>query len=157
MKMNKQTRVFAKQVQVDLLALSDADLFQAVHWWVNGEPAGPGRAVSEETRSMLGYTLRVGEPHALSLNPLSAREVEAGRQWLAPAPEQLRTRLMEMDVKCFVQHVLPLAFQALHMTHPEWGEGATFNAHLANHLRWIGKMQSGRTSGSEMPHRRLSL
>jgi hypothetical protein len=157
MKVNRQSRIFAKQVQVDLLALSDADLFQAVHPWVNEEPARPCRAVPEETRSALGYTLRVGEPQAPSLNSLSVSEVEAGRQWLAPAPEQLRALLMEMDVKRFIQYVLPLAFQALHMTHPEWGEGPTFNAHLANHLRWIGKMRSDRTSGPGTPHRRLSL
>ena len=36
MKMSKQTRTFAKQVQVDLLALADADLFQIVHIWMNG-------------------------------------------------------------------------------------------------------------------------
>jgi len=44
-----------------------------------------------------------------------------------------------MDVKLFLQHVLLLAFQSLHPMYPEWGEEVTFNAHLANHLRWVGK------------------
>ena len=37
MRMNKQTRAFAKQVQVDLLALCDTDLFQTLH--LRGMPA----------------------------------------------------------------------------------------------------------------------
>jgi len=138
MRMNKQARTFAKQVQVDLLTLSDTDLFQVVHLWVDGEPSDPFRDVSKETRSALGYTLRMGESHTRSPSILSERELEAGIQWLAPAPQRLRELLMEMDLEFFIEHVLPLAFQSLHMMHPEWGEGATFNAHLANHLRWIG-------------------
>ncbi len=135
MKMNKQARNFARQVQVDLLALTNADLFHLVHLWVNGAPSG---SVSEETRSALGYTLRVREPQALSPSILSGSTVVAEVQWHAPAPQRLRELLAEMDLTLFVQHVLPLAFQSLHAAHPEWGEGATFNAHLANHLRWIG-------------------
>ncbi|MDQ6643088.1 MAG: hypothetical protein M3Y76_01385, partial [Chloroflexota bacterium] len=53
MKMNRQTRTFARQVQVDLLGLSDADLFQTVHFWVN---RGLSNDVSEETLFALGYT-----------------------------------------------------------------------------------------------------
>jgi hypothetical protein len=135
MKMSKQTRTFARQVQVDLLALADADLFQTVHVWVNGGPAG---SVSEKTHVALGYMPGVSEPHTCSLSTLSGSEGEGEMQWLAPAPQQLRERLMDMNVQLFVQHVLPLAFQSLHMEHPEWDEGATFNAHLANHLRWRG-------------------
>ena len=132
MKMSKQTRTFAKQVQVDLLALADADLFQTVHVWVNG---GPPSGVLEKTRVALGYTPDVSEQHTCSLSTPSGREGEGGILWLAPAPQQLRERLMDMSVQVFVQHVLPFAFQSLHMEHPEWDEGATFNAHLANHLR----------------------
>ena len=58
MRMNKQTRAFAKQVHVDLLTLSDIDLFQTVHFWVNGEPSEPFYDVSKEAQSVLGYTLR---------------------------------------------------------------------------------------------------
>ncbi len=54
MKMNRQAQTFAKQVQVDLLALSDADLFKTVHLWVQ---AGLSYEAAEETRSALGYTL----------------------------------------------------------------------------------------------------
>ena len=66
---------------------------------------------------------------------LSTRESVETIQWLAPAPGQLRDLLRDMSMPLFVQHVLPLAFESLHVLHPEWGEGATFNAHLANHLR----------------------
>jgi hypothetical protein len=141
MRMNKQTRAFAKQVHVDLLTLSDIDLFQTVHLWVNGQSSGPVYNVSKEAQSALGYTLRVGEPYVLSFDILSGNELEAGIQWLAPAPLQLRELLMEMKLEVFIEHVLPLAFQSLHVMHPEWGEGATFNAHLANHLRSIGMRQ----------------
>ena len=157
MKMNKQTRIYAKQVQIDLLALLDDDLFQVVHLWVKGEPPGPYQDVAEETLSALGYTLTVGEPGALSPGTLSGSEGEARMQWLAPAPQQLRERLTQMDVKLFVQHVLPLAFQSLHVTHPEWAEGATFNAHLANHLRSIGMKRRGMTKGSGTLQRSLPL
>jgi len=149
--MNKQTRAFAKQVQEDLLTLSDTDLFQTVHLWVNEEPSGPLCDLSKESRSVLGYTLRMDESHMLSSSILSGSELEAGVQWLAPAPQRLRGLLMEMKLELFIEHVLPLAFQSLHMMHPEWGEGATFNAHLANHLRWIGMKRKGMTRGLETP------
>jgi hypothetical protein len=134
MKMNSQTRTFARQVQVDLLGLTDADLFQTVHFWVNTVPGG---SITEETRSALGYTHNGDDLHTRSLNTFSEIAIDEEIQWLAPAPQQLRERLTDMNLQLFVQLVLPLAFQSLHMEHPEWGEGATFNAHLANHLRSI--------------------
>ena len=133
--MNKQAQTFARQVQVDLLGLSDVVLFQIVHLWVSGGPSG---SVSEETRSALGYTPRESEPYTRTLSKLPESEGAGGTYWLAPAPQEMRRLLMDMDVPFFVQYVLPLAFQALHEAHPEWGDGATFNAHLANHFRWIG-------------------
>lgn len=135
MKMNKRTWTFARQVQVDLLALPDTDLIQVIHQWVNGDRSDPDYSVSEGTLSALGYTLEVDGPYALSLNSQSEYERSARGERFAPAPERLRELLTEMDVKLFVEHVLPLAFQTLHAAHPEWDEGATFNAHLANHLR----------------------
>ena len=57
------------------------------------------------------------------------------------------TALAEMDVKRLLQHILPLAFQSLHPMYPEWGEEVTFNAHLANHLRWIEKKGRGAMKG----------
>jgi hypothetical protein len=141
MKMHRQDQIFARQVQVDLLALANSDLFQVVHGWVNGGASEPPYETPEETRLALGYALSADEPHALSSDPLPDIAGDTGRLWLAPDPQQLRELLVEMDVKSFVQHVLPLAFEALHMSHPEWSEGATFNAHLANHLRWLGNMK----------------
>ena len=131
MKIDRQTRTFAKQVQVDLLGLTDTDLFQTIQLWT-----GEGRAsyVSQEAYGALGYT-RSGEHDNYSISMLSTYEGTAEAQWLAPAPQQLRGLLLEMSMPLFVQHVLPLAFESLHVLHPEWGEGATFNAHLANHLR----------------------
>jgi hypothetical protein len=135
MKTNRQTHIFARQVQVDLLALPDADLFQTVHRWVSGRPSG---GASEETLSALGYAHGGADPHTRSLSTPPGSEGEGGWQWFAPAPQRLRGLLTDMDVPHFTYHVLPLAFQALHLAHPEWGEGATFNAHLANYLRSIG-------------------
>jgi hypothetical protein len=40
-----------------------------------------------------------------------------------------------MDVSAFAQHIIALAYHSLHPTHPEWYDGVTFNAHLANYLR----------------------
>jgi hypothetical protein len=155
MRMNKQTRTFAKQVQVDLLTLSDHDLFQTVHLWVNEEPSEPFCEISKETRSILGYTLGTGQRHIPSSNIPLESAFEAGMGWFAPTPQQLRELLIDMNLELFIEHVLPLAFQSLHMMHPEWGEGATFNAHLANHLRTIGMRQKGMTKGPETPQSRL--
>lgn len=141
MRMNKQAQVFARQVQLDLLALSDADLSHTIHVWVNGELAGPFTAISAETRLALGYTLTSGEPSALVPDGRLESACEAEGQWLAPPLPELRELLTHMDVKFFVQYVLPLAFQSLHVLHPEWDEGATFNAHLANYLRRLGGKQ----------------
>lgn len=139
--MNKQAQVFARQVQLDLLALSDTDLFHIVHVWVNGEPSGSYADVSSVTRLALGYTLIGGEPQTFSHDIPSESEFEVEEQWLAPPLPKLRELLTDMDVKFFVQYVLPLAFQSLHVLHPEWDEGSTFNAHLANYLRQIGGKQ----------------
>ncbi len=138
MKMNRQAQTFAKQVQVDLLALSDADLLQEVQLWVHGRPSGPSPDVPEETWLALGYTPRIREAQTLLYNTSTGSELAAEVQWQAPTPQRLRELLTAMDIKHFIQHVLPLAFQTLHATHLEWGEGSTFNAHLANHLRAIG-------------------
>ena len=131
MKIDRQTRTFAKQVQVDLLGLADTDLFQTIQLWT-GE--GHASYVSQEAYIALGYT-RSGDHDNYSTSMLSAYEGIEEAQWLAPDPQQLRGLLLEMSMPLFVQHVLPLAFESLHILHPEWGEGATFNAHLANHLR----------------------
>ena len=125
MKIDRQTRTFAKQVQVDLLRLADVDLFQTIQQWT-----GEGRAayVSQEAYVALGYT------RESYLTDTFSAQTELV-QVLVPTPQQLRTLLTDMSMPLFVQHVLPLAFESLHILHPEWGEGATFNAHLANHLR----------------------
>ena len=131
MKIDRQTRTFAKQVQVDLLGLADIDLFQTIQLWT-----GKGQAsyVSPEAYTALGY-IRSGDTTSYSISMLSLHEGAEEVQWLAPAPQQLRGLLQDMSMPLFVQHVLPLAYESLHILHPEWGEGATFNAHLANHLR----------------------
>lgn len=130
MKIDRQTRTFAKQVQVDLLGLADTDLFQTIQLWT-GE--GQASYVSQEAYTALGYTRNGDDSYPIRM--LSTQEGAEEVQWLAPAPQQLRALLLDMSMPLFVQHVLPLAFEALHVLHPEWGEGATFNAHLANHLR----------------------
>jgi hypothetical protein len=40
-----------------------------------------------------------------------------------------------MDVHVVARYVITFAFKSLHPTHPEWYDGVTFNAHLANYLR----------------------
>jgi hypothetical protein len=137
--MRYQVQTFVKQVQVDLLALSDADLVHTIDQW------GPGKAprvtpnVLEVTWSALGYmpTPAASEHSSNPPGTMPVVEPEAREQWLAPSPDHLRRLLTDMDVKEFAQHVIALAFQSLHATHPEWGDGSTFNAHLANHLRWM--------------------
>ena len=131
MKIDRQTRTFAKQVQVDLLGLADTDLFQTIQLWTGEGQAG---YVSQEAYTALGYT-RSRDADSYSISMLSTDEGAEKVQWLAPAPQQLRGLLLDMPMPLFVQHVLPLAYESLHILHPDWGEGATFNAHLANHLR----------------------
>jgi len=53
--MNSQSRNFAKQVQVDLLALGDVDLFRTVQQWV-------------ETRNLSRETFKVPEETRIALN-----------------------------------------------------------------------------------------
>jgi len=130
LKLDRQTRTFAKQVQVDLLGLVDADLFQTIQLWTS---EGQASYVSLETYLALGYTHDIDD--RCSLDMLSAQERIGEARWAAPTPQHLRSLLINMSMPLFVQHVLPLAFESLHVLHPEWGEGATFNAHLANHLR----------------------
>ena len=130
MKMNGQSRSFTKQVQIDLLALCDEDLCFIIQQWVSGSNmADVTFEISEETHVALGYT----HPHSHTAIPEAEREVTA--QWLPPSPQQLRTLLTAMNADLFAQHVISPAFQALHITYPEWDEGVTFNAHLANYLR----------------------
>lgn len=137
MKMNSQSRSFAKQVQVDLLALDDADLFQLVNQWVRSNSAGIYFDVPEEVLSALGYTCVPVESQTLS--HLSYTSEMPAAQWLAPTPHQLRSLITNMDVNAFTHHVISAAFQSLHVTYPDWYEGVTFNAHLANHLRQMKK------------------
>jgi len=130
LKIDRQTRTFAKQVQVDLLGLADADLLQTICLWIS---AGQSGYISEETYTALGYTYNMDETDVPAISSLLGGV--GARQWFAPTAQQLRSLLTNMSMPLFVQHVLPLAFESLHWLHPEWGEGATFNAHLANYLR----------------------
>jgi len=64
-------------------------------------------------------------------------EIEKPASWNAPDPQQLRTLITAMDEQQFAQYVITLAFQTLHPMYPEWYDGLTFNAHLANYLRQV--------------------
>lgn len=133
--MGYSAQSFVKQVQIDLLALSDEDLLHTIDQW------GPGREGSacspdpqEEIWLALGYCRLSAEterPHRSQ----SEAEPEVGECWSAPSPTYLRRLLTEMDGKQFAHIVIPLAFHSLHALHPEWGDGSTFNAHLAYYLR----------------------
>ncbi len=136
--MRYQAQTFIKQVQIDLLALSDADLFQTIDQWGPGkESSGLSHDAPEVTWSALGYTRAPAEAEHFSCPPGTEPgvEPEVREHWLAPSPHQ------------------PIAFQSLHATYPEWGDGSTFNAHLANHLRWM-RMNRRRNdqSTSMTPH-----
>ncbi len=138
MKFNGQTRSFVKLVQGDLLALCDADLSYIIDRWIRESASSElSLDVAEETRLALGYTRTLANPKPpLSFLVLDA-ESEGSAPWQAPSPHHLRTLLTAMDVDAFVRHVINCAFKSLHTTHPEWEEGITFNAHLANYLRQL--------------------
>jgi hypothetical protein len=140
MKMNGQSRTFVKQVKLDLLALSDADLAQIIQQWVErSNLIEKSPDVAEETWFALGYSRELADTEALTqlgFN-VSGSESEKPASWNAPDPQYLRTLLTAMDEQQFAQHVITLAFQSLHSIYPEWYDGLTFNAHLANYLRQI--------------------
>ena len=136
LKMNSQSRTFVKQVQVDLLALSDTDLNRTIHQWVDSEDtSGRYPDVAADTLRALGYTPRAAE------SPLSIDELETAQEmpctWQPPSPADLRALLISMDANLFAEHVIVLAYRSLHSAYPEWYDGLTFNAHLANYLRQI--------------------
>ena len=139
--MNSRTRAFAKQVQIDLLALSDDNLFYTIHHWIEDRQFVSYSPLLEASRLALGYTC-ISNEHFSSLSTSQIEGISVmQKQWLAPTPRQLRVLLSEMNLKIFIQYVIPIAFESLHTTYPEWGEGSTFNAHLANHLRLMWKNQ----------------
>ncbi len=143
MKMNGQSRTFVKQVKLDLLALCDADLSHIIHQWVDGRnSSGIATGVPEETFFALGYTRVLSETESLP-QPGSTNENSAS--WHAPSPHHLRALITAMDEQKFVQHVITFAFQSLHPIYPEWYDGLTFNAHLANYLRQINTKRRAMT------------
>ena len=155
MKMNGQSRTFVKQVKVDLLALSDADLFQIIQQWVKGSNLiEKPLDTAEEIFLALGYTSTsvLSEIEALSqLNfNMPVTEIEKPASWIAPDPQHLRTLIAAMDEQQFAQHVITLAFQSLHPIYPEWYDGLTFNAHLANYLRQINMKRRTMTMKQSM-------
>ena len=140
MKMNGQSRTFVKQVKLDLLALSDADLFQIIQQWVEGSNlTDKPFDKAEEIWLALGYTPVFSDMEALSqLNfNMPVTEIEKPVSWNAPDPQHLRTLIAAMDEQQFAQYVITIAFQSLHPFYPEWYDGLTFNAHLANYLRQL--------------------
>src|SRR5690348_7013977 len=99
-KMNSANRTFVKQVQVDLLALGDADLLHTIQQWVDvRDPSGTSAYIPEDTRLALGYTRVIAEAEPLSplLYDVSGAESEGPAQWQAPSPHHLRTLLTAMD------------------------------------------------------------
>jgi len=140
LKMNSQSRTFVKQVQVDLLALSDTELNHIIHQWVDGKnPYGQYPDVPEDTLYALGYTRMLVESETGFYPPIDDPEAaqEMSEPWQPPSSTELRTLLTTMDVNMFAQHVITLAYKSLHAIYPEWYDGLTFNAHLANYLRQI--------------------
>lgn len=141
MKMNGQSRSFVKQVQVDLLALSDAELYDIVQRWIEeSDSSEVAHGIPEDTRLALGYTQVLPDVTLLDqfLTGVPGAERERPVEWHAPSPHELRRLISTMNVDVFAQHVITFAFKSLHPTHPEWYEGMTFNAHLANYLRQGG-------------------
>jgi hypothetical protein len=138
MKMNGQSRTFVKQVKLDLLALCDSDLSQIIQQWVErSNLTEKSLDIAEETWFALGYTRILDDTEALSQLgfDVPGSEIEKPASWNAPDPQHLRTLLTAMDEQQFAQYVITLAFQTLHPIYPEWYDGLTFNAHLANYLR----------------------
>jgi hypothetical protein len=138
MKMNGQSRTFVKQVKLDLLALCDSDLSRIIRQWVErSNLTEKSPEIAKETWLALGYTRTFADTDVLSQLDfdVSESEIEKPASWNAPEPEYLRTLLTAMDEQQFAQYVITLAFQTLHPIYPEWYDGLTFNAHLANYLR----------------------
>jgi predicted phosphoadenosine phosphosulfate sulfurtransferase len=149
MKMNGQSRTFVKQVKLDLLALSDADIFQIIQQWIQGSNLSEQPFDNAEKIWLaLGYTRKLSDFEAFSQpnTNIPGTEVEEPFSWIAPEPQHLRTLLAAMDEQQFAQYVITIAFQALHPIYPEWYDGLTFNAHLANYLRLINTKRRTVTS-----------
>ena len=138
MKMNSQSRSFVKQVLLDLLTLDDVDLSHTIQSWIDGcGSLAVSCEVPEDTYLILGYTHVLAEAKPLTLDQfdMPGAESAGSAHWLAPSARQLRTLLSAMDANMFAQHIITIAFGALHPFYPEWYEGVIFNAHLANYLR----------------------
>jgi hypothetical protein len=136
--MNSQSRSFVKQVQEDLLALDDVDLSHTIQQWIDGSSSlAASFEIPEDTYLALGYTHVLAEAKPLTLDQfdIPGAESAGSAHWLAPSSRQLCTLLSAMDANLFAQHVITIAFEALHPIYPEWHEGVIFNAHLANYLR----------------------
>ena len=149
MKMNGQSRTFVKQVKLDLLALSDADLFQIIQQWV--ERSNLSKQPLDKAEKIwlaLGYTPELSdtEYHSQLEANVTGIEIEKPVSWNAPDPHHLRTLIAAMDEQQFVSSVITIAFQSLHPLYPEWYDGMTFNAHLANYLRQINAKRRTVTS-----------
>ena len=152
MKMNSQARSFVKQVQEDLLALDDVDLSHTVQQWIDGSSSlAVSFEVSEDTYLTLGYTHVLAEAKSLTLDQFDMPGAESAgfAHWLAPSACQLRTLLSAMDAKLFAQHIITIAFEALHPLYPEWYEGVVFNAHLANYLRRMREKTEDQDQGAK--------
>ncbi len=149
MKMNGQSRTFVKQVKLDLLALSDADLFQIIQQWI--ERSNLSKQPLDKAEKIwlaLGYTRELSdtEYHSQLEANVTGIEIEKPVSWNAPDPHHLRILIAAMDEQQFVPSVITIAFQSLHPLYPEWYDGMTFNAHLANYLRQINAKRRTVTS-----------
>ena len=149
MKMNGQSRTFVKQVKLDLLALSDADLFQIIQQWV--ERSNLSKQPLDKAEKIwlaLGYTRELSDTayHSQLEANVTGIEIEKPVSWNAPDPHHLRILIAAMDEQQFVPSVITIAFQSLHPLYPEWYDGMTFNAHLANYLRQINAKRRTVTS-----------
>jgi hypothetical protein len=152
MKMNSQSRSFVKQVQIDLLALDDADLSHTVQQWIDENAASAvSLEVPKDTYLALGYThvLAEAKPFTPGQFGIPKSEDEGSEQWYAPSAHHLRTLLSAMDANLFAQHIITFAFKALHPLYPEWHEGVIFNAHLANYLRRIKEKTANQDQEAE--------
>jgi hypothetical protein len=142
--MKIRTQRYAETVREALLSLSDMDLYNTIHGWMDriSEKVSDEEIV-DEIRFALGYKLESGDTFFSyqSWDDFVEAEPDCEDMYLiAPSPLKLRRLLEQMDTMTFYHQIVFIAGEALEEADMGWppnsfSDGYEFMENLAIYLR----------------------
>lgn len=157
--MKIRTQRYSETVREALLCLSDMDLYNTIHGWIDRiSEKVSDEEIADEIRFALGYKLESGDTFFSyqSWDDFVEAEPDCEDIYLiAPSPLKLRRLLEQMDTMTFYHQIVFIAGEALGGTDMGWppnsySDGYEFMENLAIYLREDLPQEEGNYDGDRL-------